>query len=408
MKRNRDVTINSEAVDSAFSELEEYNSYYENVSVIFRIISFVLFALLLIFTVSSAFAGADAFSYSNFEFIIRNFALTLEENKDSARQPIRFDPDALKQFELFGEGIAVCGSNSLSLYSATGRQTCSESFSYRSPILKSSDKYVLVFDENTGDYSVYNSFSRVHSDSIEKPIKDAVVSDEGYYALISSSDLYNSTVEIYDPNFSIINRFNKNGYVACVDVSDNRVAILTADVGSDPAHFSIEIMIADLNDTSSARTETFEAGYPLSCMITSDGVSVVCTDSVYFFDSSCRKISSYDFGEGSLYDIALGSESVCLLFKSTGFAISYELISLDLSGNINYKGTFTETVFDLDVFGDTAFVLTEKEVHCINESSSGSVDIGSADYGCKLNAFDSRTVYFCSDFSASVLTFSAD
>ena len=53
---------NKEAVESVFEEYDEYNFYYESVSVIFRVISFALFAILLLFVIGSAFIGAEAFS----------------------------------------------------------------------------------------------------------------------------------------------------------------------------------------------------------------------------------------------------------------------------------------------------------------------------------------------------------
>ena len=109
-----------ENIDSVIDEYDDYNSYYGIVAVIFRVISFALFACLLLFVIASAFAGAEEFSYANLEYITRNFALTLEEKKDSARQPIRYNPDRLNQFSLFGDGLAVCGSSSLAIFSATG------------------------------------------------------------------------------------------------------------------------------------------------------------------------------------------------------------------------------------------------------------------------------------------------
>lgn len=408
MNKDPEISISNEALDSAFSELDDYNSYYDSVSVIFRVISFVMFAVLLIFTVSSAFVSADEFSYKNLEFIMRNFALTLEENKDSTRQPIRFNPDALNQFALFGEGLAVCGSNSLYVFSATGRLTCSESFTYRSPVMRSSEKFVLVYDEGTGNYSVYNSFSRVHSASIDKPIKDAVLSNSGYYALITSSDLYNSTVELYDPDCSLINRYNKNGYVSCVDVADGKVSVITCDAAPDSARYSVELLVSDIKDPSAAVTTEFDAGYPLGCKIVEGGVFIVCTDSIYFFDGSCNFVADYDFEGRSLNDFAFGSDSVCLLFKSHGFNISYDLLCIDSAASVVYSTEITDTVFDIDVCDDVSFVVTENSVRRISVDSDSIVDIGLAGYACRIKAFDVNSIYYCSDSFATVLTFPSD
>ena len=129
-------------------EDDAYNEFYDRISVIFRILSYLLFASFLLYIVLSAFNNAADFSYENFEYIIRNFALTLEETRDDSTYAIRYNPDASRSYSLFGNGLIVCGSSGVSSYSSTGRLTCSESHSYKDPQMVSSNKFVLVYDQS--------------------------------------------------------------------------------------------------------------------------------------------------------------------------------------------------------------------------------------------------------------------
>ena len=410
MKNNKQTAIdNEELLNSALSEMnDEYNSFYDSVSVIFRFLSFVLFAVLLFFIVAASFIAADRFSYSNLEFITRNFALTLEENKDSARYPIRYNPDSNNQFGLFGEGLAVCGNSVLSIFSATGRQTCSEFLQYRSPVMITSDKYVFIYDEGTGEYCIFNSFSKVYSGSIDHPIKNAVISDSGYYALLSSSDEYTSVVEVYDSDFSLISRFNKNGYVSAVDISDEEILIATADTDLEDNNFKVELLKATLGSDKYDFALTLSAGMPLSVTISDDGYVAVFSDSVVCIDANGNIRGKYEFESKILYDFVISSSNVLVVFKSVGMGVEYQLACLDKYAAVLYEDIVEDTIFDIALYQSTSYVLTEKNIKCFDSYNNEVINVDSSGYGCSLLTLDNGKIYHCSDTSAVLLDKTAD
>lgn len=403
-KMNSQMT-NDESVNSVFEEYDEYdeyNLYYESVSVIFRVVSFALFAFLLLFVVASAFIGAEAFSYSNLEYIARNFALTLKENKDLIQQPIRYNPDPMNQYGLFGEGLAVCGSSMLSIYSATGRQICSETLSFRRPVMVSSDKYVLIYDEGSGNYALYNSFSSVHKDTLNNSIRGASLADNGYYALLTSSDAYSSVVEIYNSDFSLISRHNKTGYVSCMDITESEALIVTVDAEPAASTFNIEISVSSLGAGENTFSVDVTAGFPLGCRVTPNGFTVVCSDSVLFFDRNGNVVADHMFDDELLSDFVISSTNVLLLFRSKSINIGYEIVCLDSLGEAEYRKNISETVFDIEMYEDSAFVLTETSIFCVRNNSIQTVKVESSDYDCRLYAIANDKFYYCSDTYAAV------
>ena len=393
---------NKEAVDSVFEESDEYNFYYESVSVIFRVISFALFAILLLFVIGSAFIGAEAFSYSNLEYIARNFALTLKENKDLTQHPIRYNPDPMNQFGLFGEGLAVCGSSALSIYSATGRQTCSEALSFRKPIMISSDKYVLVYDEESGNYTLFNSFSSVYEGALANSIRGASIADNGCYALLTSSDGYGSVVEIYDSDFSLKSRYNKTGYVSCMDISETQALIVTVNMIPTAAEFNIEILASDFDKAENIFSSSVSAGFPLGCSITPSGFTVVCSDSVFFLDKKGDVIANHTYKDNLLSDFVISSTGVLLLFKTQSIDIGYEVVCIDNSGESVYSKSIPETVFDIEMYEDSAFILTETNIIYLKNNYSQEFNVESSDYDCRICAISRDKFYDCSDTYASV------
>lgn len=410
MKNDRQTVIdNEELMNSALADMnDDYNSFYDSVSVIFRFISFILFAALLFYVISASFLAADRFSYSNLEFITRNFALTLEENKDSARHPIRYNPDSNNQFDLFGDGLAVCGNSVISIYSATGRQTCSEFLQYRSPLMVTSDKYVLIYDEGTGEYCIFNSFTKVYSGTIDHPIKSAVISDSGYFALISSSAEYTSTVEVYDNDFSLIRRYNKNGYVSAVDISDNEILIATADTELEDNSFKVELLHSYLDADKPDFTLTTSAGMPLCVKIADEGHFAVFSDSVVCLDSNGNIRGKYDFEGKMFYDFSVSPSNALIVFKSMGMGVEYNLVCLDKHASAVYEKVVSETVFDIALYQSTSLVLTETGIECFNANFNEVIEVESSSYGCSLLTLDNGKIYYCSETTAMLIDRATD
>lgn len=402
-KAENDNSIDIEKLSAGLSENDPYNTFYDTASVIFRIISFAVFACLLIFIVSSAFISARSFSYDNLDYIMRNFALTLEENKDSARQPIRYSPDSLKGFAVYGNGLAVCRASGLSVFSGTGRQTCSEFIDYSEPMISASEKYVVVYEQGSGRYSVYNAFSKVYSSECDKTIKACAVADNGCYAFVTSSDEFASVVEVYNDDFNLITRFNKNSHIVSVDLTNDTIMIVSVDADESKTSFDTEILIADPESGDVVSKSEQSSGFPLGCRITDYGYALVCSDSVWLYDNNANELECYDYAGLSLNDFRISTSHVLLLFKTKAFDISYTAVCLDKRANTAYKYDIADTVFDLELYESSAYILTSKYVLCLNGSSEESFEVDQAHYGCKLLALDSRSFYYCSDTAAELI-----
>jgi hypothetical protein len=402
-RAENDNSIDIEKLSPGLNEDDPYNSFYDTASVIFRVISFALFGSLLVFIVSSAFISARSFSYDNLDYIMRNFALTLEENKESVRQPIRYSPDSLKGFAVYGNGLAVCRASGISVFSGTGRQTCSEFIDFSEPVISASEKYVIVFEQGSGRYSVYNAFSKTYSSECDKTIRGCAIADNGYYAFVTSSDEYASVVEVYNDDFNLITRFNKNAHVISIDLTDDSIMIVSVSVGGSNTSFDTEILIADPDSGDLISKTKQSSGFPLGCKITEYGYAVVCSDSVWLYDNNANALGTFEYEGLTLNDFRISESHTLLLFKSKGFEISYTAVCIDKRGNIAYKYELTDTVFDIDVCSSSSYILTSGYVLCLNGSLEERLKVDSAHYGCKLLALDSGSFYYCSDTAAELI-----
>ena len=391
-KNNIDVT----------SDQPSYNQFYDYISVIYRVFSFIFVIAFLLYIIFSAYYHAESFSYENFDYVLRNFALTLEENKDDTLYSIQYNPDANQSYALFGEGVAVCGNFGLFIYSATGRLTCSESFSYKTPRMASSDKFVIVYDLSNSEYSIYNSFNRVSSEQSEENIYNAAVADNGYYALITSSQQYNTAVELYDDNLSLINRFNKIGYAVDIDIDDKYLLIITA-VGSGGNAFATDVQVFDIVNKQEAFVTTEYDNFPLACSITSVGFTVIGTKYVSFYDFSGELINTYSYDGKVPYDFAINNASAAIIFKEEGFDLEYSSIVLDESGTVKYEYDLYSTVIDIEICGKWSCYLTEDHLICTDGETIHKFDLDKVTEKSKLLSLDNGSVYVCTDSAAPLI-----
>lgn len=384
---------------------DSYNIFYDRVSVVYRLFSFLLFLLFIIFIVVSSFLGAESFNYNSVEYIMRNFALRLEENSLENREPIRYNSDMTMSYSLIGQGLAVCGNTTLNIYSATGRQTCLEFPSYMKPTMRSSDKFVFVYDYLGKSYSVYNTFSKIYSGKTEKNIRGATIADNGYFALITSTDEYNSVVEVYNDDFNLITRYNKNGYVIAADINFGKLLIVTVTPDNVNNCFYSEIILSDLEENYTKVIE-YDSQFPLEAALTEYGFVILYKNQVMFFDYSTKQIGEYLFDQNELADFSISDTHVLLLFEKPGIDIVNNVICIDKFGNKFYHCTINESVFDIDLFDSTAFVLTNNKVLAIDDKAQNSIQIQNADYQCELLSVSNQSVYFCSTIYADYLDFS--
>lgn len=398
MKNDQNVLLNN--IDDGN---DAYNDFYASVSVLFRIASFIFLISFLIFLVYSAIGSQEAFTYENLEFVVRNFALTLEEKRDESVYAIKYNPDSSRNFALLDNKFALSGNSGISIFSSTGRLTCSASFAFKNPIMVTSDKYALVYDSGNCDYVIYNSFSKVHSQSLDKPIRGACMAQNGYYAFITSSVEYNSTVEVYNDDFELVNRFNKTGYIVDVDMHNNQVLITTVEGSADNALYDIQILVYDLTDGKTISTVALNASFPLASKISSSGFFLVCKDETITYDIVTDNQNRYSYNGSIISDFELANDKAALLLEIPGYDISYDYVVIDEHSYVLYDYQVKSTVYDIEFCGDRSCLLTDSKILVFNSTTEKTIPLDVASTDNRLLAYSADAIYLCTSSSAPLI-----
>lgn len=382
------------------------NNYYENISAHLGIFQVVLYFTLLSFVILSFVSNSSLITYRNFYYFFKDLDASAESIDVLKSDSVTYPTSDSQVFTLYRGGLAVIGNHSVTAFTPTGRQTVSQSIQYRNPMAEGKGRYLMVYEMGGTQYSLYNSYTRLYSDITEYPINGVAVSDSGVYAILSSSGEFTSVVSLYNDNFALINRYNKNSFVTDVAISEkgDLVAMLTADPVGGVFEAGLELYVPGSGEVEKKIVLGEEMA--LSCQFTSSGnVAVILTDSIMFLSRDGEVISTYHF-QGEKPTIAeIGADGAALILRSSAISSKNHIIVFDKSGKMVYNEVVDIEAVALSRSGDSVFLMTSAEIQRLSLRNGR---FSSLDYHTDIHsilAVSENELLICSPQKAEYLRF---
>jgi hypothetical protein len=344
-----------------------HNEYYEKISRRFGIAQVILYFALFAFVVLSFLKNTQLITYQNFYYFMKDLNASTQSSAPYSSDSVSYPTDGNQSFTLYRKGIAVAGNNAVTVFTATGRQTVSQNISYQNPVAVGSGKYLLVYELGGLQYSLYNSYAQIHKGTSDYPILGAAVSESGMFALVSASESYTSTVSLYNDRFSLLNRYNKVGYVMDVSINEkgNRIAILSS--APKNGFFESELMICKPGKEEAEAVVELGDVMGWRCQFTTnDRISVLHESGVAFLTAKGKLESEFDF-EGKIpLAIDCGRDGVALCLGESEISEKKSLIVFDKSGKVLYNDAVLGAVNQIARSGNTLYWLSDTGVHQLN------------------------------------------
>lgn len=343
------------------------NEYYENVSVRMGTAQVVLYLLLLAFIVLSLLFNTELITYRNFYLFFQDLNASAETVDIFSTDSISYPVADEQSFAVYRKGLAVAGNSSVTVFSATGRQIVSESVNYRKPVAVGTGKYLLVYEMGGLQYSLYNSYTKIHSGKSEYPISGAAVSESGMYALCSAGKDSTTVVSLYSERFNLLGRYTKSGYVTGVAIDDGGEMLAILALNPDGGLLSTELMLAKPGESEAHARVSFSQTAGLACTFTASGrVAVLCDDGVRYVSRRGEVREKYGFEGRTLAAFALGEDGVCVALKKSEVSPKNVVIVFDKNGKIVYNEDAGEEVVAISRCGDSVFWMTKRGVACMD------------------------------------------
>ncbi len=335
--RQTDEVLAEEPIDFSSPSIP----YYENLANRLSFVRVVLYMVLLVFVVVTVLCNHRLITYENLYYLAKDISaatLTAQSRADQISYPIS---SADADFSLYRGGVVIAGSEVVTAVSGSGRQTLSVNVAYAEPCVRSSDKYCLTFGRGERSFAVYNSFVQVYREITEFPVYDAVVGDNGNFAIVTRSRDYTSEIVVYDGDMEKLANYHLNGYVTGLSMNreGNRLGVVS--VESVNGVWETKITLIRMEKRISMESIDLPDSFGSSCgFVAEDRFAVVLFDRLVILAMDATVNGEVLF-EGTTPTLcAISKDRVAILSK----------VNTDLSQNrLNVYDSNGRSVYEIDM-----------------------------------------------------------
>lgn len=380
--------------------------YYATVSAAYKALQRFLWAFFVLFLVISIVVNYRSITYDNFYFLIKDFSGAFDSDGGNY-ETLSYEADARQNFVLYRGGVASVSPSRLSVFTSTGRRTLNTTVSYSAPFMVSSGKYVLVYDAAGKTFSLYNSFAKVYTETLDYPITDAVLGEDGSFAIVTRSADRRTVVIVYDRDFDRRAEIRADYHTFDIALDSDRelLSLLSYEAGDGTGRTVLSVW--DLNDMREEKKKSeqhWDGEFPLGCGFLGNSFGVLTDRHIRIFDRN--------FAQTSLSEDYFGANVTAFCFDEYGAAIALSqaskvrVLAYDASGDLLYNDAVALNVLDVRVYEKYLFCQTEEGVSRLNVKRSRWEHLPCGD-GVML-IYNGQTALVCGESKAEYLIFDRD
>ncbi len=372
-----------------------YNEQYLKKASGYRYFRYGILILLVVFLLGMLNLFREEITIENFRYLMRNVNFELRSEMGETGS-ISYDSNPLNTFAVYKGSLAQLSDRQIAIYDASGRSSYTGNLHYALPALCASDKYLLAYDRTGGEYSLYTGFSQVHSASTGYPIADADLSDDGIFVIASRSKEYFGVVEVYTSSFQLMNKIQKNKYIASVDLAENGKDLLISSYYVGESGICTELMVLSIDSDTPSLLLTVEGTMPWeAAWLDGERFALVCDRGVKFYDADGKHYSEYDFSGKNLikYSVNQSDAQIALLFREGNDTAASRLYVLDKTGKTVLNSTFDGHVEQIAFANGQPILIAGNLVRRILKD--GTVERFESDAAVRAVAADKDTLYLC-------------
>ncbi len=374
--------------------------YYAQVSAAYKVLQRLIWTFFVGFMVFSLLFNYSSITYDNFYYLMKDFSSAADDG-GTYYETLSYESDARQKFTLYRGGVASVSPSKISVFTATGRRTLNDTSSFSSPYIISSDRYILIYDTSGKNFSLYNSFARIHTGKMNYPIYDACFGEDGSFAILTEEADSLAAVYVYDKGFDFVGGFQNDLYIFDLAMSRGRniLSYLSYELGDGTGQ--TVFTVKSLNTMETTKTLSFEGEFPLGCVFLDKNLTAVMTDRyirIYDRDFELQTISR-DYSAEEISAYSMTQEGIA---AATTHASKTNVIAIDKSGKVIYNHFVPLNISDISIYGSYVFMQTENGVVRMDEN--GAREELTSGQGCML-VYNQNTALVCGQSKAEYLIF---
>ena len=305
---------------------------------------------------------------------------------------INYENGTFSDAALFEAGIAYADNDSLFLARPGSVTTMKHTLGYSSPVVETSDDYVLVYDRGGMQAVLANSATAVAELSLDSAIITGSMGQNGRFVLVTAEQGYRTAVAVYDTSGKEVFKYQSSEYyIVSADLSPDGKTLAALAFRQDGVTLNSHVLFYDVSSGSLDADVTLEDTLGMALCYSGNTAAVLCDDGLYMIDrggeaehtltvASSDLISltahdnmlaiatrSYSGARSDLYTIrggtlsgpyALSEEPSALAISAAGTAV------LSASGVTVYDTSFTPQWRNTEAVGARRVLMTNDGTVC--------------------------------------------
>lgn len=307
-------------------------------------------------------------------------------------------PQHSGDYALYKNGLVSASNNEIKIFNATGRVTLTSGDIFAEPVIVTSNKYFIVYDLGGHKFSVYNSFKRIETVSLDGKIAYAAMCEDGDFVIVEKTQDYNSVVRTYNESCELVSKYSTSGYALSAEMSENGkyTAVLTTSVKD--GEMSAKLTVLKQNRKRVYAEVELEGVTPYECrFIDNNRIAVVCADRAYIYSINGKLKGEYTYPEGRLAYVSYTQGSMALLFEQDVVNGRNSLAVIGKNGKLQYSEKIQGSFTDMQVYDNYVFLLTNNGIYKLNyDTGIMTVREGKDTFG-KILVCDKNKILLCTD-----------
>lgn len=230
--------------------------------------------------------------------------------------PIMLSNSSDYQMDIMKDDLVILSDTDFSIYSSDGELLEARSHDYSNVVLKTSADRSLIYESGGNKFRVETERKTVFEKTIEDKIIFARLSNDGYTAVVSTSDTYSCMLTIYDIKGNAI--YYRGSVDRIIEVCFNnestgcRVTVMDANIGQIVSRaYEVNFSSADEKWT----TNQFETLCINSYSTTSDGLFILGDTKCAYYDKNGTYLKGYSY-KNTLISGDFADDKSAMLFEN--------------------------------------------------------------------------------------------
>ena len=198
---------------------------------------------------------------------------------------INYENGTFSDAALFEAGIAYADNDSLFLARPGSMTTMKHTLGYSSPVVETSDDYVLVYDRGGMQAVLANSTTAVAELSLDSAIITGSMGQNGRFVLVTDEQGYRTAVAVYDTSGKEVFKYQSSEYyIVSADLSPDGKTLAALAFRQDGVTLNSHVLFYDVSSGSLDADVTLEDTLGMALCYSGNTAAVLCDDGLYMID----------------------------------------------------------------------------------------------------------------------------